>query len=86
VDFDAMDFDAMDPEAALESLQADPALFSRAVVTLVACENYDNHRPRGLDAFLAFFDRHRVAIHAGTLTGADLHAEYLRWLRHQREA
>lgn len=75
-----MDFESADPEAMLDDLLGDPALFSRAIVALVAHENFDNRLPSGLTAFLAFFNLHREAIHRGTVSDTELRAAYVGWL------
>lgn len=79
-----MSFESMDPDAALRRMKEDRDLFSSAIGTLVACENFDNRLPAGLMEFLAFFNRHRKAIHAGTVSSADLYAAFVLWLQQGR--
>ena len=51
-------FESVDSDAVLGRMKNDRDLFSSAIVTLLACENFDNHRPAGLMEFLALFTRH----------------------------
>lgn len=80
-----MEFESRDPDVVLSDMLTDRSLFDRAIITLIACENYDNHLPRGLHAFLAFFNQHREALHAGTASHDDLHRQFRVWLREAGE-
>ena len=75
-----------DPDGSLERLRANPRLFGDAIVAFVSHENFDKRLPAGLRSLVPFFDLHRKAIHAGTVSPDELYEAFTAWLDARREA